>query len=679
MAIVKMREISLLALIEDRSAILNLLQDSGAVQIITEDENPDGEENAAAAEAENEEREKYFGKANFSDREDILRQIERLDAYSQRLEKVLAILRQRHPDLVPKELPAKSHGEFFSVIKQKNSILEELIRLEEAFEEEKKAEQNLIKLKQNEEELRPWVKYSFDLGKMSTRETAFVAGRAENALKAEEFKKKLEQNCDFPYFVEEKIEENSEDIPKEQKAVLMRVCALAGDFPALKEVALSSSLQILNPERRKGSPAELFDANERKIRATQKKLDALQDEIERAAKDAPRLMALADFYAIRIRRMNAEAMLSQSRYAFSLKGWIPAAVSEEIKSEIEENFTAAVYLRDTEEGENHPIALKNRPFSKAYEILLKMFGAPNVGEVDPTPVLAPATFIFFGMMLSDIGYGILLSLLCYHLVSKNKVKGENRELCAMLFVSGISSTIWGFVFGGFFGNLLPAVTGGKVNSPCLWFNPLDDPMKLLIWSMLFGILHLFVGMGIKMVNMIRQGDTIGAILDVVPWYLIVGGLAVYGGADSINPALAQPALYVVMFGALVLVLTGGRKKKNIFAKFFSGLLSLYDITGYLGDILSYARVLALVLATSVIAMVVNDLGMMFGRSVFGYIAFAIIAIFGHTVNLALSALSAYVHSARLQYVEFFGKFFEGGGKFFDPLRLETKHIPIKKR
>lgn len=200
--------------------------------------------------------------------------------------------------------------------------------------------------------------------------------------------------------------------------------------------------------------------------------------------------------------------------------------------------------------------------------------------------------------------------------------------------------------------------------------------------MLFGVIHLFAGMALKIRNSKIQGDLSGGLLDVVPWYMIIGGLLMLaGGASGVFGAgseiIRQAGTYLALAGAAVVVLFGGRDAKNPIVRFLKGILALYDVTGYFSDILSYTRILALVLATSVIAMVVNQLGFLLGATFAGYLLFVVIGLLGHTLNLALSALSAYVHASRLQYVEMFGKFFEGGGRYFKPLQRDTRYYQIE--
>ena len=246
-------------------------------------------------------------------------------------------------------------------------------------------------------------------------------------------------------------------------------------------------------------------------------------------------------------------------------------------------------------------------------------------------------------------------------------------MITLLFLCVLSSIFWGFMFGSFFGDMIPILSQNRIIPKAIWFNPMDDATKLMIWSMIFGVIHLFAGMAVKIHILIRSGRAIDAVLDIVPWYLIMAGggllLAGWGG---------QIGLVLVIAGAAILILFGGRGAKNPIMRLLKGIMSLYDITSYFSDILSYTRILALVLATSVIAMVVNLLGFMVGPTWIGFLVFIIVAIAGHTLNLALSSLSAYVHTCRLHYVEFFNKFYEGGGHMWEPLRMKTRYVSIRK-
>jgi len=207
------------------------------------------------------------------------------------------------------------------------------------------------------------------------------------------------------------------------------------------------------------------------------------------------------------------------------------------------------------------------------------------------------------------------------------------------------------------------------------FVPIDDPITLLGFCLILGVVHLFIGMGMNAYIAFRDGRPLDAIFDVFAWYLVILGLPLWYVGTTSNVLLSQVGMIMAILGAGTILLTGGRKKKGL-GKITGGLGAIYGITGYLSDILSYSRLLALGLATGVIASVVNTMGSLAGGGFFGAIILVIVVIFGHTFNFAINALGAFVHSCRLQYVEFFGKFFEGGGIAFQPLKKNTKYVDI---
>lgn len=278
--------------------------------------------------------------------------------------------------------------------------------------------------------------------------------------------------------------------------------------------------------------------------------------------------------------------------------------------------------------------------------------------------MAPFFFIFFGMMVSDAGYGILLALASFLAIKKIKPKGMAKKLLELLLLGGISTLIWGAIFGGWFGGLIPL--------PPIWINPIEDPMSLLVFSFILGLIQIYTGLILKAYINIKDGDLLSALFDQGFWLVLLTGCIMFA-----LPGTAQAAKIVAIVGAVGLILTQGRTQKNPIQKLLSGVMSLYDITGYLSDVLSYSRVLALGLATGVIGTVINTMAELVGVNIIGYIAMVLILVIGHVFNIAINALGAYVHSSRLQYVEFFSKFYEGGGRAFNPFRINTRYINLE--
>ena len=364
-----------------------------------------------------------------------------------------------------------------------------------------------------------------------------------------------------------------------------------------------------------------------------------------------------------------------------------------MEKKLNQGFNAAVEYEDAE-GDDVPVLLKNNGFAAPLEGVLETFSLPGKGEFDPTAAMAVFYYFLFGLMLSDAAYGILMVLICGVALWKfpNMQSGMKKTMKMYLYC-GISTTFWGVMFGGYFGDAIQVIAATFFNKEIvirpLWFSPLDDPMRMLMFSLLVGIRHLFAGLGMKLYSLIKIKHYKDAIYDVVFWYLLVGGAIVYllsmpmfasmANLKFTLPQLAGDiAIIAMLIGAVGIVLTNGRSSRNPLKRLAKGLYELYNVTGYLSDILSYSRLLALGLATGVIANVFNKMGSMLGGGVVGAIGFTLIFVIGHTLNIGINLLGAYVHTNRLQFVEFFGKFYDGGGEKYSPFRAETGYFEMEK-
>lgn len=373
-----------------------------------------------------------------------------------------------------------------------------------------------------------------------------------------------------------------------------------------------------------------------------------------------------------------------------LYGYVPEPQAAQVKEAIQSAFRAVVVVEPVPEGEEFPVLLQNNRVVEPFEVVTELYSMPKASrKVDPNTVMVPFYFIFFGLMLSDAAYGLILSIAGFFILWRYKPEGMMKKLIGLFAICGISTFGWGILFGGWFGNVAEAVTNGRFILQPVWFNPLDNPMKLLIWSFVLGFLHIYAAMGMDIYTKWKNGAKADAILDTVPWLMVLIGLplaaAPMGASmmestipDAVGSVLTQAGIVLLIAGVAALILTQGRKEKKLLKKLTKGISSLYDITGYVSDILSYSRLLALGLATGVIAMVVNTMGTLAGTdNVVGIVLFAIVFVVGHALNLSINVLGAFVHSSRLQYVEFFGKFYEGGGKAFRPFAQKTKYVTVK--
>ncbi len=408
-----------------------------------------------------------------------------------------------------------------------------------------------------------------------------------------------------------------------------------------------------------------------------KKREEIIDKIRDMRGSRNSIEILYDILSMERSRIEAVEKVVKTNKVFLIKGWLPEKLSDSAKNYLESNYTVSVEIEEPAEDEAFPVLLENRGLAEAGEPVLRMYSLPDSREIDPSKIMTPFFVIFFGLMLSDGGYGVILAILAAIILWRFKLQDSTRKFMKLMFFCGLSTMFWGLMFGGWFGisALVPYA---------LWFDMVSNPELMLSWSLLFGVIHMYVGLGLKAANLIRRRKYLDALFDVGFWYVFFTGavLTLLPYAPAINQEkavqISSVGKYLLAAGAVLLILTQGRAKKGIIKKFFSGLSSLYDLIGFLSDILSYSRLLALGLATSIIAGIVNQMSVMFDIPVVlkVFIAAAILLI-GHAINFGINVLGAYVHSCRLQYLEFFGKFFTGGGEPFSPLKANTKYIQLK--
>jgi V/A-type H+-transporting ATPase subunit I len=391
------------------------------------------------------------------------------------------------------------------------------------------------------------------------------------------------------------------------------------------------------------------------------KLEQKARELSGSIKDIEKIY---DYLLNRVEKEDALSKLLNTQKTFILEGWLPenkvSYVEKLLKSGAKDVFTD---FTEPLEEDVIPVALKNNAFVEPFEVITSMYSLPQHSEIDPTPVIAPFFMLFFGMMMADIGYGLLMLVGAAFALKFMDIDGGTKKMVKLILYCSAPTILFGWLYGSFF--------GGIIKITPLWVDPVQDTMTVLYASMALGLIHLFFGLGIKGYMLIRAGKILDAVYDVFFWYALILGLVwmLLGGSTA--------AQILSVIGAVGLLLTQGRANPTIVGKFFGGLYGLYGITGYLGDTLSYSRLLALGLASGLIGWSFNLLIGLLGTGPVVYIAGPIIFIAGHLFNFLVGGLGTFVHTCRLQYLEFFGKFYEGGGKAFTPLTINTKFIKLK--
>ncbi len=667
MAVLEMKRINIYALKKSRKKLLELLQRRGVLELNTP-----------------EQAEEYFSKTDtdsarltFEKNIQLLTgAVAILDSFSPPEKGFLSMLNGRTPisvadyDATAQEAPA------ITKIASRITALSKKITDSEA---------EILRLSAQIDALEPWLNLDISMRTISTNSSSVFIGSFPEELAEEELKARLAKALPEVSALEAEIVSS-----QPQQTCVFLVCH--GKYGMQVEAALRAMGFTYPAAPSKLPPAQRVKDLQERIHTAQTEIDAAKEEIVSFSDKRQAMLFTTDYYTMRAEKYRVLGELWQSPHVFQVTGYIPAEDASALEQELESKFQACVELETPDEDENVPVKLKNNFLAAPVEGVVEGYSLPGKHECDPSFIMSLFYYVLFGMMLSDAAYGLLMVLGCGFVLWKfRNIEPGLRKSLKMFFYCGISTTFWGVMFGGYFGDAVPVIAKTFFHSdftiPPLWFAPLDDPMRLLMFSFLLGVIHLFTGLGVQFYQLARRKKFADALYDVVFWYFLVGGLILLlvstemfqdmaGLSLAMPPFVSTLAAVFAGVGAVGIVLTAGRESKSIGKRFLKGLYGLYGVSSYLSDILSYSRLLALGLATGVIATVFNQLGSMMGGGVFGAIFFIIVFVIGHVLNLAINLLGAYVHTNRLQYVEFFGKFYEGNGRKFAPFTANTKHFKI---
>ncbi len=432
-------------------------------------------------------------------------------------------------------------------------------------------------------------------------------------------------------------------------------------------------------EQYSGVPSDIIAQLEQDLQSLQAQRSQMERDIDVLVEERPRAFALYDSFALERARLDVTNRFGGTERTFLVEGWVQLRNLQKFRTAMEQLADDIVVLdRPPREDEEPPVELENNRFASAFEPVTKMMGYPRQGSLDPSPFLGPFFLIFFGLCMTDAAYGIVIAALAYWLIGQTRARGMGRQFLNLLIMSGLATVFVGAMLGGWAGDLLQRLFGWRT---AILFDPMEEPTKFLILSFALGVIQIYTGIILKAYDNVRRGDWKSAIFDQVFWlvFLTSIGLALGGGFLGPNgPGIASVGQKLLIGSAVGLVLTQGRHHKNPLMRIGSGLLSLYNTTGYMSDIVSYARLFGLGFTSTVLASVMNDLMLRpAGVPVIGPIIALIGLVFGHLFNILINIIGAYVHSSRLQYVEFFGKFFEAGGRRFMPFGMSTKYVDVE--
>ncbi|MBN2087077.1 V-type ATP synthase subunit I [Candidatus Peregrinibacteria bacterium] len=428
----------------------------------------------------------------------------------------------------------------------------------------------------------------------------------------------------------------------------------------------------------------------RKIEKRLSEISDRRDQLKKASvalsKDLPKLRMIYDFFNWKLIQKNARQLFKTTDSTVVIAGWMPKASLAPVRNGIEE-ITPAYELLEVEPDENEsaPVLLHNSNFMRPFQSVTSIYGLPLPNELDPTPYLAFFFIVFFGLALTDAIYGLLMFVSIFTFLRYIKIPKASQGLLRLLMYAGIVTFFAGALYGGW-GSLdvsqVPSwMTTVNADGEKAFFaqkiNAITNPMGVLILSLILGYIQVLFGVIINFAHKFRTVSKKEAMIDSFPWVFILTVIAfmIMVKAGILPESIGSGIQYLLYVAIALVVLTQGREKKNPIMKLVSGILALYGLVGYLSDILSYSRLLALGLATSIIGLAVNTIaGMVNGVPIIGIVLAIIVLIGGHAFNLGINALGAFIHSGRLQFVEFFTKFLEGGGKSFKPFEKESRFV-----
>jgi V/A-type H+/Na+-transporting ATPase subunit I len=553
-----------------------------------------------------------------------------------------------------------------------SGIVEAVQQLESSINEVKN---ELEALKAEHKQITPWQKVPFVLNHKTTAQN-FDYILAVNQIDG--FRKI------FDKLDEEKIIFEGNKVNDDPKNQYFYLVMSRKDQKKTEQILLELGSELIEIDKMEVTVKSQLEAITTETAGLEKELETLQNQASHLSTHLPQLRVGYDYYSWEKSKTDALTQAAQTKSIAVLAAWVENNNKAKLEKELSQVAqTTAVVEIPLAADEEPPVMMRNKKWAEPFEAITGIYGAPQYGEPDPTAWLTPFFVVFFGLALTDTGYGILLAVLSLLGLKFLASTEEAKKLMKVLLVGGVATAVLGILFGGWMGIQLDSLPSSGIKNALIGVrlvDPIANPIAVLLLSFALGIIQVMVGLFVSLKWQLKHGARQEAILGPGVWLVFLGVLILWTLAKaSVLPVGSLSVITPVLLGATALVvLAGTRKTKNWLLKLPVGLVGLYDLVGYFSDVLSYSRLLALGLGTGIIAMVVNLIaGIAFDMVPFvGWVFAILILIGGHAFNIAINVLGAYIHSSRLQFVEFFPKFMEGGGKTFQPFRKENQYIRL---
>jgi len=662
MSVVPMQKISLLVHLADKPDVLALLQKKGVLQI-TDSGEVDENLEKMDLDKEGHELEYRVAELDFA--------IQFLNKFEQKKKGLQAMIDGDSVQIKTDELKkiAKEY-QFADMVERCKSMEEEMVNLK-----------NEIKsIHSLQDKLGSWthLKYKLDIPQETDNTVALYISIALKDW--EQFKMEAINLSELVALAEDRIIGDR---------VYMQIICDKAVLNQITVLITSQKAEVIELPKLEGTVKEELKNLTNRI----EQINARQDQLTKVAKDfskeLKKLRVAYDYYNWKLQQKLARRSFASTESTVVIKGWMPKKALEPVQKDIEK-ITKKFIITEIkpEEDEVPPVLLANKGIMKPFQAVTNIYGLPLHNEMDPTPYLAVFFIAFYGLALTDAAYGLLMFAIMFVVLKYLKIPKQSQGLIRLLMYAGIVTFIMGVIFGGWASMtvdqapswLTTTNAAGQTVFIGQKISAIESPLNVLILSLVLGFIQVWVGVLMNFIWKFKTESKKYALIDNFPWLflLTIIGFAIAAFSGLLPAGFLTPIKYLLYIGMIGIVLTQGRQQKNIVLKFLSGILGLYDLVGYLSDVLSYSRLLALGLATSNIGLAVNTIaGLVGGVPYIGIVLAIIVLIGGHIFNIGINALGAFIHSGRLQFVEFFTKFMEGGGSAFKPLRRDSRYVQVK--